>query len=651
VPPTDFSNTRKGRNAFTIKPKQVSKSSNAGRLKLGDKATLNEPNCNSPGNPDRRSAQMIIHEKTETGKVFKSQSHVLGDETLGKRATRDTSHTLDKGYGHMNASLPIEILPRLLNETGFGRVWETEVLPLLDRELPRLIGHSELTINVLRALDSPTSGKSKSTPSDSHIRRVIHVSCPFGIDVSYQETIRNMTKETLAEFRAATVCEFHVGKVRRCCQYCGTSEEDPDKSCPPKRVHYQLRPVMGASIGLDKSTFVGTLGGYLLINGNWYVWMTNGHVLECETRSGDNRRGEFSEVVNQPAKGDSMDAAQSNEFGDMQYMSTNDKTRISTLPGADGKPARCGMDWAIVSATSRRAGTNIMIMDDDVPEAIESETFNEEDQQVRTISPSTISCGDICEPREGMVVHTVGRTSGYNVARITEGRSSVHFGNDDIRKEWGLEILNPSQEDGGEHKRWILSGPGQPGDSGAWVVSKETNQVCGMIFARGPVFGERQRVAYFSSMNDIILDIKETVAKWNKGIKPDDIEIQVVKPRIVPHSSIAKRITNEVRTADALTQRQIVDLTGLIQQRDPRPTGTVPEVRRAPQNSDGPHAQRSGRLSAPEVDKSHDGNKSKDSQKDETPPTFIRRARAVAMNYIALTSDVSSSTRWMVSVM
>lgn len=591
VPSTGFSNTRRGREAFSIKPKQGLKSpTSADSLEIARKSTPGDLKYKTLKKPDWTSSSMKSEKETDA--VLKIQPCGIGGTNMSQRILRDAPYSVDRSSERMKASLPLQIFPKLPNVTQFGIIWETRVLPLLDRELPQMIGHSELTIDVLREPDSRSTGKSKSPPSDPLIRRVIHVSCPFEINVSCHETIRNMTREALADFSSTTVCKFHTGKVRRCCDCCGSSEDDPDKSCSPKRVHYQPRPVMGASIGLDKSTFAGTLGGYLVIDGVKYVSMTCSHVLEYEN-------GEDCDVVNQPASGDSNDPTQPSEFGRLQYASNSDRTRESTVAGADGKRVECIMDWAIVRATRQRAGTNIAIEDDEITDVIESETFDEEHQQVRTMYPSVISCGDICEPREGMLVHITGRTSGFNFARITEGRSSVHHPNSRVTKEWGLEIINPSQKDDDEHKRWILSGPGQQGDSGAWVVDADTKKVCGMIFARGPVYGTQQRIAYFSSMNDIILDVKGTIAFYNSGLEPDDIDIRIVKPEIFSISSPTHSITDGVGRADAVNERRNADLTGLT----------------------------------------------------NTSPTVIRRARALAMNCIPLTSGAPSSFKWVMPVM
>ena len=53
---------------------------------------------------------------------------------------------------------------------------------------------------------------------------------------------------------------------------------------------------------------------------------------------------------------------------------------------------------------------------------------------------------------------------------------------------------------------------GLPGDSGAWVVSKETHEVYGQIWARNKYWGSGIQFAFFTPMKDLFNHIAEVTS-------------------------------------------------------------------------------------------------------------------------------------------
>jgi hypothetical protein len=471
--------------------------------------------------------------------------------------------TLSQSNSRPNASVPpippTSGSPITTKQSPFTSIWHNKVLPVLDQRLPALIGNV-FSIDVVRDLSSKLDRAHQLSLPDCKIPRIVHFSSPLGIDALYQDEIKGLIVDALPEdYRFAMTCKFHVGSVKRCCDcgFCGTGPDNLDASCAPKRTHHEVRPVMGASIAVDDCRYQGTLGGYVLVNSQVYLGLTNNHIFEDDREgrkvAADNRWGH---VVRQPAQSDSPETSEI--FGELEYASGNRRREPVNRTRSHGEEWVV-MDWCTIRVDPGRAGANIIVKDEAVRNAFDAERFEPLLQTVQPNVPNLVACGPECkEIYAYQKVHTVGRTSGYQIAQVTDGKSSVHFNEKHVMHEWGLYIdpimhdqweYNPLNENVDpetlvrlrekcSHQKWTWEGPGQPGDSGSWVIDRVTGALCGMIFARGPDYGDDDRVAYFSDIQDIIVDMKETIAKHNQslGLTPDDISIEVVKPNILNFS-------------------------------------------------------------------------------------------------------------------
>jgi hypothetical protein len=445
--------------------------------------------------------------------------------------------TLESHHGQTAASRAQGADPVQLEHFNFAHLWETSVLPVILRRIPPIV-RSSFSLDVIR--DSKRVGDDIQDPGATPVvRRVILFTSPHALNEEKKNGIKSLISIRLPEhYQSYIRHEFVVGKVRRCCDtVCGKSEDDPDVSCFPKRMFHQQRPLMGASIGLIKKDSAGTLGGYVRINGMLDLGLTCDHIFE--TKDEMDKMHPTSESINdQVVQPSYLDfPAKSEEFGLLAYASGYGKRPSKTRSaGIDEEIDMVRTDWALVTVEERRQGLNAMAKDDYLRDNVE---VLPEAQSVLTTSTEVISCGGVGKVIPDQLVHTAGRTSGYQQSRVTLTKSWVHYDDDNNDTfEWGL------YRDYQQHAEWIVNGPGQPGDSGTWVIEKEHNTFLGMIFSRGPVWGVGRRIAYFSTAENIEADIREALADKKLHIT----SMEILKPVVVNTSIVEKETISAIAT-------------------------------------------------------------------------------------------------------
>ncbi|CRK25935.1 hypothetical protein BN1708_014367 [Verticillium longisporum] len=140
---------------------------------------------------------------------------------------------------------------------------------------------------------------------------------------------------------------------------------------------------------------------------------------------------------------------------------------------------------------------------------------------------------DFAEVSGTTEVYGVGRTSGYSLAYTSDVPGLQYF-NGGYHREWtvrqhtlsteathqlsegGLETLCSDLEDQMRStEEWITGGVGVPGDSGAWLMTRDGDRVIGHVWARSTSYGpiNNQRLTYFTPFVDLKADIEEKSQK------------------------------------------------------------------------------------------------------------------------------------------
>ncbi|KAF4439174.1 hypothetical protein F53441_12649 [Fusarium austroafricanum] len=102
-----------------------------------------------------------------------------------------------------------------------------------------------------------------------------------------------------------------------------------------------------------------------------------------------------------------------------------------------------------------------------------------------------------------MEVQCMARTSGLQTGKILPALTSVKiYGR--VSPSHAYQVTSADAADQGTHKGVPL---GIPGDSGAWIVSREEGQLCGHVLA----WSQRKRVAYICPMDVLLQDIADTL--------------------------------------------------------------------------------------------------------------------------------------------
>lgn len=151
------------------------------------------------------------------------------------------------------------------------------------------------------------------------------------------------------------------------------------------------------------------------------------------------------------------------------------------------------VDWALFSFADGRVP-----QDNSVQRADDDTTVN----QAKCIKPTKVAPS---ASLPGMRVQCVARTSGIQTGQIMPALCSVKiYGRTSPSQTYQIASARP---DVGIEQSTKSIPMGIPGDSGAWVVDRDQDQLCGHILA----WSQRKRVAYICPMDVLFADIAQTL--------------------------------------------------------------------------------------------------------------------------------------------
>ncbi len=502
--------------------------------------------CPGPIQPDQHQGHGLRSRANSVSST--ALVEVIDKASREELPAADNSRELDRVTGYA---------VRLKNKNEFVHLWECKVLPFLEDFLPPILG-SNFTVDIFKDT-VPDSGATRRT---IFFLSPTHQSYPNKVRIAGRvlELLPN-SSECIWRFR------FLDGNLERTvCSAWGTGWESPDLVCHARRPHYMGQPNMGASIGLQGTDEAATLGGYILLDGNYHMLTVHHLFSEEESEEIDSFSpippSASSQFVVQPSelerrclikqieqgtselqlqtlgkdavqklrrhlnsleaalreipastKTSSVDLRVGKYIGSSGY-----RARVSRVQSESGRgPDLVEMDWACCSTLNRHANFNVLFKDYHNMQIYDPAAPN--DLSAPNIPPSMRPCSStkgfsvvdtVTEVDGDTPVHSVARTSGYSTGRTSEARGlySIQManGNRRVTREWSVGRAVPQTEDD-----WVTGGMGVTGDSGSFVVEMEsgTNAFYGMIWARYPPFGSGERIAHFTPFMDIAADIRE----------------------------------------------------------------------------------------------------------------------------------------------
>ncbi|KAL7619364.1 hypothetical protein AAE478_009901 [Parahypoxylon ruwenzoriense] len=376
--------------------------------------------------------------------------------------------------------------PKLLESASFPIIWEHGVLPFLVEFVPKWCGPGHV-ISVMRG-NKPTS-------------RRICIMTKHVISRARRLAIAGHVRDLLPEpHRSLVTFVFPTGKVDRLVWARGLSKEISDEVCLPRNPFCYTFPCMGDSIGMtseDGDEITATLGPCVMV-GDMSYWLVNFHPF-VEASKGTRRVS-----VEHPSPADRArclyEKHDALKNGDPDFRIGNltatsgfnlETTRISHDPyweECDKEPPLVVMDWALVSATTRKAN-----MLRKFPTASHR-------REVPVTSMSSVV--------PGAAVCSTGRTSGFQRGQVCEIPAYLdgsENGTGKASREWYIEEPYPYEDEEG----WIRGGIGVEGDSGAAIIDCETNALVGQLWGRNKYYGPGPRWTYFTPIFDIFDDIQE----------------------------------------------------------------------------------------------------------------------------------------------
>jgi hypothetical protein len=350
--------------------------------------------------------------------------------------------------------------------------------------------------------------------SSETVPRVIYITLPMAATGHLQELMRGELARHLPAKFHQTHLKFRKGSVKRTTWWGTDDEKHLDHVCRPKNVMFHSTPHMGMSIGPHCShEDAGSAGGFLKIGTNLYG-VSCRHVVEQALRNDDGD----TRVVH-PAHGDhrlnqaAHPRSQQSTMGSVFLCSRKDPitkrdvTRVSSTfagSGVSERRDRVAMDWCLFGPVPQ--GKNYLHVPSigmDRLVAVEKSAMIEANTEV----------------------YALARTSGYSLG-FTCDVPGVQRLEGSYRREWTVRQYSPSNWDRSTYleppwqsvRKWVTSGIGVPGDSGAWLMRRSDNAVIGLIWARNHNHGspfevERIRLTYITPIVDVLADIRERVAE------------------------------------------------------------------------------------------------------------------------------------------
>lgn len=409
--------------------------------------------------------------------------------------------------------------------------WKSLVLPHIAKIVPP-DDDSSITASLVRR---------GTTAKDS--RPVIRIQTSKPRSAQQREDITKKIQKRLSAFESIQIT-FAVGSVRRTAQR-SDLEVLP---CAAQNTGFSPRPPMGVSIGVGGSTRdTATLGGYIYVDNIPHI-LTVHHLFADEEAKITYKPGT---AVTQPSWQEVKDFSESWEgirvsrepFHPACIRKAFEKMKsclhsfsfgcLTHSSGFRNRVARDGsnveMDWAICKVEGSRVGCNVTPC-------------------------NTRWCENAVEVVPGGDVFAVGRTSG-NQDGVVNGFTTYFCQQNEDGTYRESEEWTILRSDDCAEENWISSGIGVDGDSGSWILEKETSNVIGLVWGRNHKEGENndEIFTYFTPILDIFEDIREITGASTISIyKPKsncladtDREQQVVQGRIMD-SRISSQLSKKI---------------------------------------------------------------------------------------------------------
>lgn len=391
----------------------------------------------------------------------------------------------DSGESALERYLKCRIRP-----TEFVFAWELSILPFLVEVIPEFLGRG-YAINVMR---DPRTNSARTICLTTRVkptraRRVI--------------IARHVLDLIPDRFYKSTSFQFCHGKVEFIQR--GTDKKHPDDVCNARNPQFYLLPTMGDSIGPSNEECAATLGPCLKFDDQCF-WLANLHVFLKQSTSQQENLVLHPGLLDKDACGHSL-VKSNKEFGVLYAYSGNDltTTRPSSHPFwgmfPESTPHDTVTDWVLIEDFGHAKVDGV----------------KQEVPLLNTLRVPGARRGDphVTVTKFGLVlpeakVHTTGRSSGHQYGQICDIPAYIDADADrhttKPTREWYVEQpkwIADSEES------WLEGGIGVPGDSGAPVIDSHNNSLYGQIWGRNKYWGSGPRIAYFTAMSDISIDIQE----------------------------------------------------------------------------------------------------------------------------------------------
>ena len=404
-------------------------------------------------------------------------------------------------------------IPRPVDDDEFLELWHNTVLPSMMSTPEQWDGLN-------------TAHFFRQGPSEQDSQPVILVSIE-----SDSDDIKTFLREKFSQFfeeplRSSIWISFEQSSVRRS----GSGYLPP--ICEARNTAFQRYPKGGASIGIqNRLDCTATLGGFLLVGGKPHIltvdhivpkgltenssisithpseqegqgkpsWIRVGHFLNTLEKCCNACYELWKEHREETNFYKPVDVVQIQCPTAMEFKKLKDElfrefpaVPLGKITFRSEARSRCSleggqheteMDWALV-AIFRWA----------VP--LDSPIHELKDFYISSVVPSAR-------------IKSSGRTSGEQIGRVNTARSIVRHTNP-CRFTQEHSVVKDSDSCSND---WITGGIGVDGDSGSWIIDRDSSALYGMVWGRDRV--KTNPICLFSPMVDIVADIKERTGELN----------------------------------------------------------------------------------------------------------------------------------------
>ncbi|KAH8907978.1 hypothetical protein BR93DRAFT_927009 [Coniochaeta sp. PMI_546] len=429
---------------------------------------------------------------------------------------------------------------RVSDQEDFAHVYERTIVPVVVDILQKHCD-SDFSIDVHNFPELST----ESVP------RVIYITLPIAASIQLQELVRDELARMMPPRFRQTHLKFRQGSVKKSTWW-GTDDKHIDLVCDAENGSFHPMPTIGLSVGPHCSEEDGgSVGGYLRIGDGLYG-LSARHVFQKALDDGDMRvvhPAQGDHRVNQFHDPDSQQLTMGNLFlcSKKDQKTKKDVTRVSLTFEGSGIPEnqnQVAMDWCLFGPVPE--GKNFL--------------------SVPTIAMNRLVTVEKSAMVEGNTeVYALARTSGYSLG-YTCDVPGVQMLEGVLRREWTVRQYSPSTWDPSTHleppwqcvKRWVTSGIGVPGDSGAWLMRRSDNAVIGLIWARNHNHGtpvERIRLTYITPIVDILADIRERV--------PDEVALPTYSEAEICYDPDAREVQGALGCGHSAEPWSLLSMQGL----------------------------------------------------------------------------------------